>query len=299
MIINKIIEHAIDVNDPITLYTDIENNILTILRNMLVGRCFHGCYVRSVNKLIRKSHCEINQDGLLHLATISVVFEVTALVYNPGDIIVGCTVIKRHDDLIICKGPHANIIINTNQEKIKPLMSGIQTGQLIPVRVGQALYNPNGEAISVNGVPFTFMEPDCYRISAEKSSKYDEFIAIILAQIAEEDARMADLKAKFGDKYKFFTTIMSPKGAPKAGKKLREFGPKVGDIVSRGAADDYNVVDNATKCINLSFDDAAFKLMNDYLKFTKMINDSVEAYDDQAVLSHENIWKMINRIKNL
>jgi DNA-directed RNA polymerase subunit E'/Rpb7 len=120
MLITKRIEHAIDINDPITLNTDLENNVLNILRNMFVGRCFRGCFILSVNKLLNKSHCEINQDGLLHLATMSVIFEVSALVYLPGDVIVGCLVVNRQDDLIICKGPNASIIININQEKIKP-----------------------------------------------------------------------------------------------------------------------------------------------------------------------------------
>jgi hypothetical protein len=305
MLITKRIEHAIDINDPITLNTDLENNVLNILRNMFVGRCFRGCFILSVNKLLNKSHCEINQDGLLHLATMSVIFEVSALVYLPGDVIVGCLVVNRQDDLIICKGPNASIIININQEKIKPWLLGIQIGQLIPVRVGRALYNPNAEAISINGVPFTFFEPEYYRIGTDKSATYDEFIAPIMAQIQLEQDRMTELQSKQRDKWDFFHKIMSRKSPGyKKGTDLAKLTAKVGEIVGRGASIDparfeYEIVNDAAACVNLSFDDAALKLHNDHLKFIKMINDCVDAYDDAAVTSHENIWKMINKIKTL
>lgn len=303
VVIKKIIEHGIDIYDPITLFTDVENNLLNMLRSSLVRRCFKGCFILSVDRLLRRSHCEINQDGNIGMGTMSVMFEVTALVYTPGDILVGCRVVNKQDDNIVCKGPNASVIINIGQNVIKPLLEGIRVGQYIPVRVGRVLYSPNAESISVNALPFTYLKPEVYKIVG--GGQLDEAAVSMYSElIAAEEKRMEDLRKSSGDKWDFFCKIMSGKNTGYTPGRALSVMPKPDELVSRAldinpALSEYGVVSEAQKTIEMSSYDASIKLHHSYLQFIKMVNDSVETYTDKMVTEHDNIWKMLARLKNI
>ena len=88
MIITKVIEVGIDIHNCINIYSD-GDNIKHILIDRFEKKCFRGCYIKTVDRILRTSECIINQDGSPTYGTLSVIFEVTAVVFADGEIING------------------------------------------------------------------------------------------------------------------------------------------------------------------------------------------------------------------
>src|SRR5690606_4726605 len=100
MLIKKNIEVGIDILDPINVFTDFDN-ITRILVDHYEGKCFRGCFIKKINKILRIGDCVINQDGSPTFGTLPVMIEVSAIVYAIGEVINGCVVQNRSKDNII------------------------------------------------------------------------------------------------------------------------------------------------------------------------------------------------------
>lgn len=149
MLIEKTIEVGIDIRDPISVFAD-PDNLKRILVDRYEKRCFRGCYIVTINKILRQSECVINRDGPPDFGTISVVILVSAIIYAPGEIINGC-VVKNKDksNILICSTDIASIMVMSNNT-----LDSVANGQTISVRVANVKYNQGAEKVSVSAVPF-------------------------------------------------------------------------------------------------------------------------------------------------
>ena len=147
MHITKIIKHGFDIDDPISFCSDIDVNLLSLIKNTFEHKCFRSCYIESINKIIQYSELEVDQEQNHTFCKVHVKFEVSATVYHPGEIINGCKVTKKLNEVIICETDKATIWLNTHK-----YLSSVTEGQLISIRVGKVKYEIGYNKISINGL---------------------------------------------------------------------------------------------------------------------------------------------------
>ena len=151
MIINKIIETGLNIQHPIDVYVDSENNIRNLLIDMYEGKCFRSCFIVRVLEIKNISECVMDQRGGECVGKVSVQFEVEAVVYAKGEVINGCKVVQRDrvSDIIIASSKYGSICLNSHVS-----LANIQKDQMVSVRVGEARYNIGSTKISINAYPY-------------------------------------------------------------------------------------------------------------------------------------------------
>lgn len=316
MRVNRLITTAVDIQDTVSIYSDIQQNLLNILANRYVGRCLRGVLIESVDKLVQISPCFINQDGDPTHGTINVIMKVKAILFEPGEVIVGCRVIRRIPQAIICQHKHAAIMLTP-----APILDSVAIGQIISVRVITSKYDLNASAISVSAIPFVPVAPtSIYKISAGKDGAVAEFLADELADIAAIEAEIEEVKNT--DSFKFFAGLLDPNmaGANKSSaaaaspakqpnvKQIREIVETLAEplIISRGygcptgepvvaVLTDAELKTAAVAASDLlPAADALLLVLRHYRYYLQSVIDHINTYNTPEILnSHKNIWAII------
>ena len=192
MRIEKVIEVAIDIRNPIEICTSTDS-VRQIIAHKFERKCFRGCFIIKVLKINRIGDCKISQDGHPDHGTLPVCFTVEAEEYAGGEIINGCQVTKVAEGAIICQTSIASIWI-----KQQDISKGIREGQMISIRVGMARYVIGAEKISVSGtllLPLKF--PVLYQINETKYNR--EFLDNVVERIKFERAELEKIRGSHKD----------------------------------------------------------------------------------------------------
>ena len=152
MRITKIDQTIINLSAVEQYSSAIDDLILHKLKEKLENKCDKGAFILRVVSIYKRSKCVQTQNRLDGSCTVSVQYQVEALIYNKGDIISGCKIqhIERSND-ILCE--HENAIIRVKGSRI---MQRLSPGMKIPVRVTKAQYKKSSDKIVIYGVPFTY-----------------------------------------------------------------------------------------------------------------------------------------------
>jgi hypothetical protein len=312
MRITKVLETNIDITDPVNVYSSPDTRVLEILANKFNGKCYKACYIEKVNKIIKRGSCRINKYGAPNIGTVSVAFEVSGIIYAPGEIINGCTFINRDANGIITLRKN-NITIMTEDATNK--YESLNSRQLVSIRVGIARYRVNGEGININGVILSFpTKTDAYKIAGGLNS---EDITFLKEAIEEHNNELGQLKNKIKgneDVYTFFSGLLSPfkkqtsmgkhnmtlDGLIKSGAKDLFVGidPQVGigePHLFVGADPDekyHNIVSNVDKRI------AMVEVISALTNNIRTIREYLEIYNTkESIGGHKNIWRIYDKQK--
>ena len=166
VLINKILEIKLDVEDETALCVNYEANIIKILENKLLNKCYHNILILKINNLKCISDPEDCGNGSRIYCSICVIFEVMGLYYKPGEIIADAKIIKKinTNTPIICKSKYASIsytIKNSHLFSKDFFFNTLQVEQIIPIRVCESVYRISTSEISVNAellTPITYKE---------------------------------------------------------------------------------------------------------------------------------------------
>lgn len=148
MIVTRIIEEPITIEDSISFYSDHANNLNNLLNHVFLNKCRAGCLIIKINRIIntspgvidfvKKSACRVNVE-----------FEVTAIVYAELEVITNCVVKHKSNQIITATAKHATITIPVDSRT-----NFMVPGSVVAVRVGRAKYPANSATIMVNAYPF-------------------------------------------------------------------------------------------------------------------------------------------------
>ena len=166
MIIKKEIEVGIDIQDPINFYSN--DNIEYYIKSKYEKRCFKGCYIITVDKILLQSDCVISQESNDGSATLNVLFSATVLVYSEGEILSNCTVVRidKKSGIIICETDIAYIMLRRTN-----IFESLKLKQIISVFVGKSKYAPGSDKIAINGIPFLPVKNNVYYLCNDGSSE--------------------------------------------------------------------------------------------------------------------------------
>jgi len=167
MRLKKYIDVSIDIQNCINIYAH-PNRLLEIVKNKFEHKCLRQCLIISVDNIIKQSECIITSDGAPNFGTINLSLEVTAIIYNPGDLIVGAKVItKNSEGFMILSTENVNMMMANNQST-----NSIKEEQLVIVEVVDSRYNIGAEKIVANVILPTPVRPKAYKIISQPNLEF-------------------------------------------------------------------------------------------------------------------------------
>lgn len=314
MLITKVIEVGINVQNCIGVYTDPEN-IRQILVERYEGYCIAGCLIKKIERILRLSECRITQDGSPNFGTISVIFEATAIVYAVGEIINGCVVKNKHKSgIIVCSTGIASIMLESH-----PMLDSITIGQIISVRVRAVKYNSSSSEIAVNAVLYVpHKESIIYKVGT-LNEQGKTLLANVLERIEFEETEMKNLKKDNAKAWETFDQLLyaykEVQPAPPGAKVLN-----LKEIVKSG----FNGVQYLSRDprINLSTPNVygyiagsvfsndeklrtefptstvMILMLEDYCAHLRTIREMINIYStEKLLLDHKNLWQIFKKNK--
>lgn len=196
MRIKKNITTRLNVRDPIALYQS-PDALLGLLRRTFEGKCFAECFITTVNKIIREGECIINREGEPDFATVDVQFEVSAVVYNAGDIIPDMKISSAVRGGHIITGnskrdPHLVVALKINEQ-----LEALKAGEVVPVQVCRAKYRVMADFVAVSAIPIEFVRPSiAYRLTEKVDP---QTLSDTLEFVLAEDSRAKDMRETQND----------------------------------------------------------------------------------------------------
>ncbi|MFA5522676.1 MAG: hypothetical protein WDA28_13120 [Castellaniella sp.] len=297
---------SINVRDTISIYSNHKEKLIGILTDRYVGKCFRGAFIESIDDLPRISPCYIDQDGDPTHGTITVEMKVTATVFEPGEVLVGCKVVSKTAQIIGCTHPHAAILMNAHE-----LLNSLEPNKhFISVKVVNARYDI-ARAVSVSAVPYIPQTSDI--VYSIRPVKDVEALANYLGQeLRRADELEAAMEAADPVAKKFFTDLLLPAGVPATVPKGDNKFINIRDLiaaprqinVTRGGCPSFSpvVLEAADQKSNalLPTSDVLLLMLRDYCNQLQIIIDHVRVYNTPKMLEeHTNVWRMISRVKTM
>lgn len=308
MIITKIITYAIDVYDYMSFFTDAEANVRHVLEHRLRGRCYQGCFITDILRIPDIGDCIITQDGAPKYGTLSVSFEVRAVVYTPGEIITGCKVLSRDPTgALVCETKTAKIMVFNSAS----LAAVITPGQLISVTVVSAQQTLGASATAILAHPMMpSRHPTIFSIG-QITPEIRATIAPALELAVAEDAKAQRENAvwkMFDDLlYAWVAAPATPTGAVvttlkdlcaednpaplwvSRDNRLRCTEPTLYKYATKPDVDVRDDLDTAS---------ALIVLINDWTAHLRTIREMTEVYSTpELISSHKNLWRIYAKMK--
>lgn len=317
MIITKLIEVGVDIDDPVGTCSD--ESLMYILEDKYRGKCFRECYIKSINRIIKKGECIINQVGGAAYGTIAIIFEVTAIVFIRGEILTGCLIKHINDraNLITCEADIAYVML-----KRDATFESLQVGQYITVQVGVAKYSIGSDRVAVNAIPFLPAKKEIiYQIveskgeNAKQTLEAKALLDDVLARIEYEETTSKGLRAANEKQWIVFEQLMSayvkppplhPSAVPinllTEREKVSEFTFITRDnklslmmpvVAAYKEAPAGEIVWSQNMIVTASRQEILLALLEDYCGHIKAVREMIAVYSTPALLeSHRNLWNI-------
>lgn len=317
MIITKLIEVGVDIDDPVGTCSD--ESLMYILEDKYRGKCFRECYIKSINKIVKKGECIINQVGGSAYGTIAIIFEVTAIVFIRGEILTGCLIKHINDraNLITCEADIAYVMLKRDST-----FESLQVGQYITVQVGIAKYSIGSDRVAVNAIPFLPAKKEIvYQIiksngeNVKHALESKALLDDVLMRIEYEDTASKSLRTANEKQWLVFEQLMSayvkppplhPSAVPinllTEREKISEFtfitrdnklslmSPVVAAYVNPPTGDStwpQNIIVRAPQ------QEIMLAMLEDYCGHIKAVREMISIYSTPALLeSHKNLWNI-------
>lgn len=310
MRVTRQLEAELLIVNPIDIYADVENNLMSILTTEYETRCYSGCFVLKIIRLLKYSDCIIVSEGERTHGKMLVKFEAECIVFYVGEIVNGCEVSGRDKTgVIIAAGPYCSVFLNSH-----PVLASVTAGQIIPVKVGAVEYRHGYKTASINALPFmpSSEHPSWLVTGAWDAGSYS--VKSALENLAATRRELDALKKSNPKGYQFFTSLLywwrEPQSAPHGVTPvdidtLVAKGEKSGVVVS---ADTRIQPDSpqlwvfskerpTAKITTLTPEATILTIIQHKTNQLQCICDMLKTYNTEALMtSHKNIWAMF--VKN-
>lgn len=304
MIIKKTIRFPLDVKNPLSVYSDIDNNLKSIISNTLVGKCYDQCLVLSIDSIDRRGECTISRSTEPKFGTVPLIITVTALVVSAGEIINGLVV--KHVDangILLASSEYISCIM-----KLGPNLSSIKPGQIISCRVLQYSYEIGKDKIAVFAAPMLQKHvADVYKIT--KSDIDQSILTDWLARCAEEERKITESKIANATAIEKFSKLLLTYKEYKPPKDVKNIIELLNsDFKTLYISRDPSIDLTTPGCISSTVAPANIStvkstagvvaLLSDYADMLRCVREMVEIYNTNELLSeHENLWRIFNKNK--
>jgi hypothetical protein len=176
MKIEKVYETVINLSAQ-EMDADIDQVVMDKLKKYFEGRCRENSLVISINKIIKRSKCQMAKSRTDGSGDVNVQYQAEAITYSPGDILPNCEIFRiEKDRQIMCKYDDKVIALI----KGNPLFQRLKPKQKIAILIRGVSYVKEKDRITAYGIPYTY--PTNFTIYAFS----EEFDSSTLSPIALE-----------------------------------------------------------------------------------------------------------------
>jgi len=304
--------------------------IMDKLRAKFEGRCEKNVLILKILEMTKRSGCIMSQNTLEGAGSVNIQFKAEAMVYNKGDILVGCEILKiERGGKIICIHEMAIVTIEGNRA-----LQSLKPGQKISVIVDNSSYPYGKNKIMIYGIPYVYsFRFEIYKLSAVVQNENLELISKKLHQIEEEIKlqtnkkrlnyfnevyypfkisweqykKKADLgKVDIIDLIKFSKDVITGKfNENMAVFRHPLIDKSTTDLFAVKEADLHNLksdlINTDTYGVTIVSEDASIvvlKLLNEYLNHMRAMNELAILFNvDKDLESHNNVWNIYQKIK--
>ncbi len=299
MKIKKRIETRVNIAQVMTFFST-PDALMRTLADDFEGRCHSGCLVLTVDNILRQSECTLEHGGA---GGIDVIFEVTALVFEVGEIITNCTILHRStiedNDFLIGENNHCSIIIAPDK-----VIGAISPGYKIPVMVAKAKYPIGSTKVGINSTFIHHNKPDMYY-------KLMPGEALDMAIITEAWAQLVDAPRNTKG-WEFFDALTYAYAVPREVKGvlslktfISDFAKYEGSIVGmpkaiRATTGDIVVTTDGSLPVQIFANNTAavVALISTHAHAVRVVAEMVELYNTPEVLkNHAIVWIAMRHVK--
>lgn len=303
-------ELNITIKDMNAIYsTNYDQMLLDHAKLMYQGKCRDGQYVKSIDRIVKRSLPNLITRDLTSKVRVYVVVEAKVIRYDQYDFITGMRITKiipagKIDtfDMIECQNDHVCALM-----RIQGKVDTFKVGDIIPIRVGESMYKIGNEHILVNGYPFLPYVPDSVmysigKLTPELRTYYKEMIHPL---IERELKRKEGLDPNRWDKFAALVHPFKKEESPKHAINLTDIDALENGIVGV----DWKVPMTKMKVVSLDANTSSVitaddpkisltRLMFHFVKWLEAINDLTVGYDtDEKYDAASKIWDLYSEHK--
>ncbi len=208
MKIVKAIHNTIDLKSVRDLYSpNYDQMILQKLKDKFVGVCFKSMYITEIKDIIYRTNFILKRKDLSGGATCDVIFNAAGIVYEKGEVIHNCEIIKIEEDgSMIAKNDIASIKIDNNTGA-----SIYKVGNKAPFLVEAVGYNPYSTEITIYALP---LQPITMPIKIYQLDKKKQFVISntneVVAEISAIEAEIVSIKKAKSKMCDIFKKLLYP-----------------------------------------------------------------------------------------
>lgn len=309
MIIIKIIEVGLRIDDYLTVSGALEESLMAMLRRKYENRCYCSCLIKKVLRLVKYGPLMIDPVSASR-ANISVRFEVEAIVFARGEVVVGCKIERRDTNkLITCTAGNAIILAEDT------ILDFAKVGQFIPLEVVDSRYTIMTNNITASTVPF--LPPTSkplYMVSGTITDAERELLSELVVSMHRAESDATTLKAANVRGYEFFEQQLypfkqqvAPEGASIVPLSALMQNELTGKVISRdphlGYASDKLAAWDTAKApgeimTQYSPYEIAVMLITEYIDSLRVIREMITVYNTpELIKAHVGLWLMFKNAK--
>lgn len=308
MLFTTQLELNITIKDVNAIYsTDYDQMLLDHAKLMYQGKCSDGQYVKSIDRIVKRSLPNLIQRDLNTKIRVFAMVEAKVIRYDQYDFITGMKVTKIIPsgkigafDMVECRNDHVCALMRVQKD-----IESFKVGDVIPIRVGESMYKIGNAHILVNGYPFLPYVPDRVVYSIGKllpdAKKYfnEMIMPLIQRELSRKDACDKDIWNKFSNLLHPFKKEEEPK------KMIDITNIESIENGTFGINPKVNMkhmkISNSKESASIVYDDsktALTRIMFEFVKWIETINDLCEQYPtNDAFNSMKHVWDLYEQHK--
>lgn len=277
---NKIFQITLDIENPLQVMENSEQNIMEILRNLYQGKCIQSVFVSNILRIINKSFCEIDHHTQRVLCQINVEFEAEVITYDSGEIIPCCKITSIKPGEIRCKHNNISILAETT-DKVALLL---KDDLYVNIKVLASKVNNGSNRISIIGeITFDLISP-IFTLTTSLDSNNISKLESILDIVDETDFQFSNLYKNIPNSVSSFP-ISELIAKHKANKTYTIYK----NII-------YEVPDLINNSTHLNAYDSIYALIKAYTNYKEVMSKMNDIFSDKSILDkHKILWKLYNQ----
>ena len=309
MQITKIFDIILNIdNINIIFSNNIESQILNLIQQKYLNKCYLESYIIKINKILNRSLIESNQNNLNCDFIVYIQFEAECIIYSQNEVILNMEIHENINNNIIAKNNYIVAMIKNNKD-----ISFLKKGSKIPIIVGKAKFTTGSNKITINSYPFipiinqSVIYYKINKITYDEKNQLNDNIIIYINVEEERKKKILEIK---NNNWNYFNNLLYPYKNNKSDENIKK--DKTIELLSYKYEDSIiyfnQEINLSEKLISINNDaknyleDSSFNILYNLFKkyylYLKLVNDLSEEYNSKELIDKNmNLFELYIKYK--
>lgn len=309
MQITKIFDIILNIdNINIIFSNNIESQILNLIEQKYLNKCYLESYIIKINKILNRSLIESNQNNLNCDFIVYIQFEAECIIYSQNEVILNMEIHENINNNIIAKNNYIVAMIKNNKD-----ISFLKKGSKIPIIVGKAKFTTGSNKITINSYPFipiinqSVIYYKINKITDDEKNQLNDSIIIYINIEEERKKKILEIK---NNNWNYFNNLLYPYKNNKSDENIKK--DKTIELLSYNYEDSIiyfnQEINLSEKLISINNDaknyleDSSFNILYNLFKkyylYLKLVNDLSEEYNSKELIDKNmNLFELYIKYK--